>query len=63
MARDLTLSTDEYRIEARGKGDLSDWDAVVREDRAGPSSLLGPILLGLATLILGVGGFLLTAVV
>jgi len=57
MARDLTLSTDEYRIEAPGKGDLSDWDAVVREERAGQSSLLGPILLGLATLVFGVGGF------
>lgn len=57
MAGQLTLSPDEYRHIAPDKAALSDWDAVVREEQAGKGSLRGPLILGLMTLVLGVGGF------
>lgn len=57
MARQVTLSSDEYHHIAPGSGALSDWDAVVREEQASRISLRGPVILGMLTLVLTVGGF------
>jgi len=52
----ITLSPSEYQRTAAGKP-LSEWDEVVREEGAKRVTLLGPIMMGLATLVIGVGGF------
>jgi HlyD family secretion protein len=55
MSAAITLSHTEYqRTEAKS---LSDWDAVVREENAQSATLVGPVLLTLATLVFGIGGF------
>ena len=51
----ITLAPSEYR--RTGSVPLSDWDEVVREESRTETTLLGPIVTGLATLIIGVGGF------
>lgn len=57
MARQLTLSPEEYRYTVPDKAVLSEWDAVVREEQAAKVTLVGPMLVGLLTLVIGVGGF------
>jgi HlyD family secretion protein len=59
MSASITLSPTDYKRTA--STDLSDWDAVVREESEHQSSFRGPVLLGLATLVFGVGGFFLWA--
>lgn len=59
---EVILSPTEYRYEPKEKGALSDWAAVIKEEQAHNASLLGPILLGLFTLVVGIGGFVLWAV-
>jgi HlyD family secretion protein len=54
MGAPITLSPSEYHRAAKP---LSDWDNVVHEENVKGGSLLGPVLTGLATLIIGVGGF------
>jgi HlyD family secretion protein len=58
---ELTLSPTEYRYAGPDKGALSEWAAVVKEEEANRTSLLGPLILGLLTLVIGVGGFWLWA--
>lgn len=60
MSAPITLSPSEYQ-RADGTKPLSEWDEVVREESAKTASLLGPVILGLATLVFGVGGFFLWA--
>lgn len=58
MAATLTLTPQEFRREGRA---LSDWDAVVREEESRQVTLAGPIVIGLLTLVLGIGGFFVWA--
>lgn len=58
MAEQLTLSPSEYRYSAPDKAALSEWENVMKEEQATRVSLLGPIVLGIAVLVLGVGGFM-----
>jgi HlyD family secretion protein len=60
MSAPITLSPSEYR-RADGIKPLSEWEEVVREEGAKTATLLGPVLMGLATLVIGVGGFFLWA--
>jgi multidrug efflux pump subunit AcrA (membrane-fusion protein) len=58
----LALSFGEYKDAAvASRIALSDWAAVVKEEEAHGASLRGPIMLGIFTLIVGVGGFFLWA--
>jgi HlyD family secretion protein len=59
---EVTLSRNEYSYAPGSKAALSDWAAVVKEEQAKNASLLGPIILGLLTLVVGIGGFGLWAV-
>ena len=59
---EVTLSRDEYSYTAAPRPALSDWAEVVKEEEAKNVSLLGPIMLGVLTLVVGVGGFVLWAV-
>lgn len=54
----LSLGEDKYAAAAMA---LSDWAAVVKEESVHRASLRGPIVLGVLTLIVGVGGFFLWA--
>jgi len=56
----ITLSPSEYR-RADGTKPLSDWEEVVREEGAKTGTLFGPVIMGLATLVIGIGGFFLWA--
>jgi HlyD family secretion protein len=58
MAEQLTLSPSEYRYSAPDKAALSEWEDVLKEEQHSQVSLLGPILLGLSILVLGIGGFM-----
>jgi HlyD family secretion protein len=58
MAEQLTLSPSEYRYSAPDKAALSEWEDVLKEEQRSQVSLLGPILLGLSILVLGIGGFM-----
>ncbi|MCB1439143.1 MAG: HlyD family type I secretion periplasmic adaptor subunit [Nitratireductor sp.] len=55
----ITLASPEYR--RADNVPLSDWDEVVREENRKETTFLGPMLTGLAILVIGVGGFLLWA--
>jgi HlyD family secretion protein len=58
----LALSFGENKdAAAANRIALSDWAAVVKEEEAHGASLRGPIMLGIFTLIVGVGGFFLWA--
>ncbi|MBL0374974.1 HlyD family type I secretion periplasmic adaptor subunit [Rhizobium sp. KVB221] len=61
MSAPITLSKSEYRTTGTAVKPLSEWDEVVREEASKNVTLLGPIVLGLATLLIGVGGFFLWA--
>lgn len=64
MTASITLQPAEYHRTSGNSGKpaaLSDWDDVVREETEGTTSLLAPMMLGIATLIIGVGGFFLWA--
>ncbi|WP_137157283.1 HlyD family type I secretion periplasmic adaptor subunit [Rhizobium sp. FKL33] len=63
MSASITLPPTEYHRQPAGQSALSAWDEVVAEERASRVSLAGPVLLGLATLLFGVGGFGLWAAV
>lgn len=63
MSASITLPPSEYHRRSAAASGLSAWDEVVAEERAGRVSLAGPVLLGLATLVFGVGGFCLWAAV
>ena len=59
---DLALSCGEHNYAAATiRMALSDWAVVVKEEEAQGASLRGPIVLGVFTLIFGVGGFFLWA--
>ncbi len=60
MSAPITLSPSEYR-RADGTKPLSEWEEVIREEGAKTATLLGPVMMGLATLVIGVGGFFLWA--
>jgi HlyD family secretion protein len=57
MMAEVILSRSEYTVEPYQKPALSDWAAVVKEEEAKGVSMTGPIVLGLLTLVVGVGGF------
>ena len=59
---EVILSRDEYRYEPAPKPALSDWAEVVKEEEAKGASLFGPIVLGMLTLVVGIGGFVLWGV-
>lgn len=62
MSAPITLSPSEYqRTTDSSAKSLSEWDAVLREEDAATATLLGPILMGLVTLVIGIGGFFLWA--
>jgi HlyD family secretion protein len=63
MSASITLPPSEYHRGPASQSSMSSWDEVVAEERAGRVSLLGPVLLGMATLVFGVGGFALWALV
>jgi HlyD family secretion protein len=58
MADQLTLSPSEYRYAAPDKAALSEWEDVLKEEQRNQVTLVGPILLGVAILVLGIGGFM-----
>jgi HlyD family secretion protein len=57
MSKPITLAPQEYTRTGTIVRPLSDWDNVVAEETSRNVTLLGPVALGLATLIIGVGGF------
>jgi HlyD family secretion protein len=57
MSASITLPPTEYHRQAGPQSALSSWDEVVAEERSSRISLAGPVLLGVATLLFGVGGF------
>lgn len=59
---EVILSRSEYSHVPKEKGALSDWAAVVKEEQAHSASLFGPIMLGMLTLVVGIGGFVFWAV-
>lgn len=59
---EVVLSPSEYSYAPKSKAALSDWAAVVKEEQAHSASLFGPVMLGMLTLILGIGGFTFWAV-
>lgn len=58
MAEQLTLSPSEYRYSAPDKAALSEWEDVLKEEQRIQVTLLGPILLGMFVLLVGIGGFM-----
>jgi HlyD family secretion protein len=60
MSAPITLSPSEYQ-RAGATTSLSEWEKVVREEGANRVTLRGPIVMGLAILIIGIGGFFLWA--
>lgn len=62
MMTEVILSRDEYSYAPKDKAALSDWASVMQEEEAKGASLLGPVTLGMLTLIVGIGGFGLWAV-
>ncbi len=56
MTKRHVIIADEAEAQATAKP-LSDWAAVIQEESNRNVSLRGPVLLGLATLIFGFGGF------
>ncbi|MDB5524663.1 MAG: type secretion rane fusion protein HlyD family [Rhizobium sp.] len=61
MAGPIDLSPSEYKRTTSDGHSLSEWEAVVKEEKAGSVTLLGPVLAGLVTLVVGIGGFFLWA--
>jgi HlyD family secretion protein len=57
MTKPITLSPSEFQRTGSTTRPLSDWDTVVAEETSGSVTLWGPVLVGLATLVIGVGGF------
>ena len=55
--KSINLPSSEYRRTEAERVSLSEWDNVVAEETGKRVTLRGPILVGLATLIFGVGGF------
>lgn len=54
---EVILSPKEYSVTPAKKPALSDWAAVVQEEDARSTSIRGPMILGILTLVVGVGGF------
>lgn len=63
MASKIDLSPAEYKTMSVQHGSLSEWEDVVKEESEGSASLRGPVFAGLATLVIGIGGFLTWAAV
>jgi HlyD family secretion protein len=61
MTRSSTLATNMEILPPIGARPLSDWEDVVREEGKTHTSLKGPIILGLFTLVIGFGSFFLWA--
>lgn len=59
MPASITLQPSEYQRTAAGA--LSDWDAVLREESEATASLFAPMMVGIITLVIGIGGFFVWA--